>query len=104
MFARNVHLQLKPNTATQFTQTLEKEVLPLLRKQGGFKDEVAFIASNGTDAYAISFWESKEKADAYSRTVYQDVLKALSNVVVGTPELQGYEVSNSTMHKIPARA
>ena len=37
MFARNVNLQLKPNTATQFTQTLEKEVLPLLRKQPGFR-------------------------------------------------------------------
>lgn len=104
MFARNVHLQLKPNSATQFTQTLEKEIIPMLRKQGGFKDEVAFIAPNGTDAYAISFWESKEKADAYGRATYQDVLKALSSVVVGTPELQGYEVSNSTMHKIAARA
>jgi len=38
MFARNVHLQLKPNSATQFTQTLEKDVLPLLRKQPGFHE------------------------------------------------------------------
>jgi hypothetical protein len=103
MFARNVHLQLKPNSATQFTQTLEKEVIPLLRKQAGFKDEVAFIAPGGTEAYAISFWESQEKADAYNRAGYPEVLKVLAKVVEGTPQLQGYEVSNSTMHKIPAR-
>jgi heme-degrading monooxygenase HmoA len=104
MFARNVHLQLKPDTATQFTQTVEKEVIPLLRKQAGFKDEIAFIVPGGKEAYSISFWESKEKADAYNRTGYQDVLKTLSKVIEGTPELQGCEVTNSTMHKIPGRA
>jgi hypothetical protein len=104
MFARNLHLQLKPNSAQQFTQTLEKEVIPLLRKQAGFQDEVAFITPGGTEALAISFWDSKEKAEAYNRAGYPEVLKVLSKVVDGTPELQGYEVCNSTMHKIPARA
>jgi heme-degrading monooxygenase HmoA len=104
MFARNVHLHLKPNTGTQFTQTLEKDVLPLLRKQPGFQEEVAFIASNGTDAYAISFWESKEKAEQYSRAAYQEVLKAMTSVVEGTPDVLSYEVCSSTISKITARA
>ena len=104
MFARNVRMQLKPNSTAQFTQTLEKEVLPMLRKQEGFKDEVAFIVPGGTEAYAISFWQSKENAEAYSRTGYPDVLKALGQVVEGTPQLQTCEVSNSTIHKIAARA
>jgi heme-degrading monooxygenase HmoA len=104
MFARNVRMQLKPNSSAQFTQTLEKEVIPLLRKQEGFKDEVAFIVPGGTEAVAISFWQSKEKAEAYSRTGYPDVLKALAKVVEGTPQLQTCEVSNSTIHEIPARA
>ena len=104
MFARNVHLHLKPNTAKQFTQTLEKDVLPLLRKQPGFQDEVAFIASNGTDAYAISFWESKDNAEQYVRAAYQDVLKAMGNVVQGTPEVLSYEVCSSTIPKITAHS
>jgi heme-degrading monooxygenase HmoA len=104
MFAQNVHLQLKRDTEKQFTQTLEKEVLPMLRKQPGFQDEIAFLVPNGTEAYAISFWESKEKAEAYNRAGYQDVLKALAKVVEGTPQLQGYEVCSSTIDKITARA
>ena len=104
MFARNVHLHLKPNTTKQFTQTLEKDVLPLLRKQPGFQEEVAFIASDGTDAYAMSFWESKEKADQYGRVAYPEVLKAMGNVVEGTPEVLSYEVCSSTIPKITARA
>ena len=104
MFARNVRMHLKPNSTAQFTQTLEKDVLPVLRRQEGFKDEVAFIIPGGTEAFAISFWQSKENAEAYSRTGYPEVLKALGKVVEGTPELQTYEVSNSTFHKIAARA
>ena len=103
MFARNVRIQLKPNSTAQFTQTLEKEVLPMLRKQEGFQDEVTFVVPGGTEAYAISFWQTKENAEAYSRTGYPEVLKALGKVVEGTPQLQVYEVSNSTFHKIAAR-
>jgi heme-degrading monooxygenase HmoA len=104
MYARNVRMQLKPNSTAQFTQTLEKEVIPLLRKQEGFQDEVAFLVPGGTEAFAISFWQSKEKAEAYGRKSYPEVLKALANVVEGTPQLQTYEVSNSTIHNIAARA
>ena len=104
MFAQNVHMQLKSNSGTQFTQTLEKEVIPLLRKQQGFKDEIAFLVPNETEAYSISFWESKETADAYNRAGYPEMLKALAKVVEGTPTLQTYEVCNSTIKQIIARA
>ena len=100
MYARNVRMQLKANSGPQFTQLLEKEVIPLLRKQEGFQDEVAFIVPGGTEAFAISFWQSKEKAEAYGRTGDPEVLKVLSKVVEGTPQLQTYEVSNSTVHQI----
>ena len=104
MFARNVRMQLKPNTTAQFTQLLEKEVLPVLRKQDGFQDELAFVVPNGTEAIAISFWQSKENADAYSRSAYPEVLKTLNKVVEGSPQLHTYEVCSSTIQKITARA
>jgi len=106
MFARNVRMQLKANSTAQFTQMLEKETIPLLRKQDGFQDEVTFFVPGGKEAIAISFWQTKEKAETYARTGYPEVLKALSKVVEGTPQLQDFEVSNSTVHQIasPARA
>ena len=104
MFARNVRMQLKPNTTAQFTQLLEKEILPVLRRQDGFQDEVAFVVPNGNEAIAISFWQTKENADAYSRSAYPEVLKTLNKVVEGSPQLQTYEVCSSTIQKITARA
>src|SRR5467141_159564 len=44
MFARKVSMHLK-GSVPEFTQTLEREVLPLLRKQKGFREEMKHLAS-----------------------------------------------------------
>jgi hypothetical protein len=103
MFARTVRMQLKPNSVPEFTLTVEKEVIPLLRKQLGFKDEITFVPSDGKEAVAISLWDQKENADAYHRGAYPEALKAMAKVIEGTPQVQASEVSNSTWHKIAAR-
>ena len=103
MFARNVSMHLKPNSVAEFTRTLENEIIPLLRKQKGFQDEITFVAPGGLEAVGISLWDQKENADAYNRGSYPQVQKSLAKVVEGTPQIQTYEVSNSTFHKIAAR-
>ena len=103
MFARIVSMRLKPNTAAEFTQTIEKKVLPILRKQKGFHDEITFIAPGGIEAVGISLWDSKEQADVYSSGNYSEVLRELNQLVEGTPRVQAYDVANSTAHKIAAR-
>ncbi len=47
MFARTVNLRMKPNSVAAFTQTMEQEVVPLLRKQKGFQDEITFVVPGG---------------------------------------------------------
>ena len=103
MFARQVSLQLKPNSVVEFTQTIENAIIPLLRKQPGFQDEIAFIVPGGRAAVSVSLWDQKEHAETYHRGTYPAVLKALANVVEGTPQIHTYEVSNSTFHKIVTR-
>ena len=104
MFARRVDMHLKPNSVAEFTQRLEKDILPLLRKQKGFQDEITFVVPGGTEAVGVSLWDQKENAEAYDRGTYPQVLNALSKVIEGTPQVQAYEVSNSTFHNIAARA
>jgi heme-degrading monooxygenase HmoA len=102
MYARHVALNLKPNQREELTQTFEREILPLLQRQNGFTDEITFVTPDAKQAIAISLWESKENADAYSRETYPQVLKSLTRVVEGTPEVRGYEVAFSTLHKTAA--
>jgi heme-degrading monooxygenase HmoA len=102
MYARRVSLKLKPNSTAEFTQRLEKQVIPMLRKQNGFKDEITFVVPAGTEAFGVSLWDNKESAEAYNRGPYTEVTKILANLVEGTPRVETYEVSNSTFHKIGA--
>ena len=100
MFARRVYMHLKPNSAAEFTQRLENDILPLLRKQKGFQDEIAFVGQSGTEAFGISLWDKAENAEAYNRGTYPEVRKILATVVDGVPQVETYDVANSTVHKI----
>ena len=102
MFARRVYMHLKPNTVADFTQKLEREIIPLLRKQKGFQDEISFVGHGGTEAFGISLWDKAENAEAYNRGAYPEVTKVLATVVEGPAQVETFEVSNSTFHKIAA--
>src|SRR5437868_3828903 len=104
MFARSVTIHLKSNSVSEFNSTMEKDILPLLRKQKGFRDEISLVATNGSEAVGISLWDRKEDAEAYNRTSYPEVQKLLARVSEGTPQVQTYEVGSSTIHKTTARA
>jgi hypothetical protein len=104
MFARHVFIHLKPNNVAEFARTLDQEIIPVLRKLRGFQDEIAFVVPGGTEALGISLWDRKEDADAFNRREYPRVLKVLARMVEGHPQVQTYEVSNSTFHALAARA
>jgi len=103
MYARTVRMELKPNSIAEFTQLLEKDVIPMLRKQHGFKDEIAFVPADGKEAIAVSLWDEKVNAENYNRSTYPEVMKTLAKVVVGTPRIETLEVTNSTFHKVAVR-
>ena len=102
MFARNVSIHLKPNTLNDFKQTFEKEIVPMLRKQAGFRDELALSGDNDTYVTAISFWDSKEQAETYNNSTYPAVLKTLDKYLDGPPKVRASAVISSTSHKVTA--
>ena len=104
MFARQVTFRLKSNMVSDYTHTFEAEVLPLLRKQKGFKDEIALSNPDSPDAVAISLWESKADAETYNINTYPTVLKIVQGMIEGTPTVQTFEVATSTFHKLPVAA
>ena len=99
MFARNVSFHLKSNMLSDYTRTLEHEILPLLRKQKGFKDEITLTNPNSQDAIAISLWDNKANAEAYNTNTYPEVLRTCARYIDGTPKVQTFETVTSTFHK-----
>ncbi len=104
MFARRVSMHLKPNSVAQFTQLEEKEVIPVIRQQKGFRELTAFVSPSGTEAFVITLWDGPEGAEAYGRETYPRVVKLFGNVIDGTPVVETYNVSNSTSHNVAAAA
>ena len=100
MFARNVSIHLKSNMLSMlsdYTRAFEKDVLPLLRKQNGFKDEITFAGPGGVDVTAISLWQNKNDADNYNTN--PQVLKTLTRFIEGTPQVHTFDVITSTILK-----
>jgi quinol monooxygenase YgiN len=104
MFARYVTMRVKSGNLAEFNRILEKEVIPVLQRQRGFRDEIVLTNPGGTEAVGISIWEQKENAETYNREKYPEIQQLLTKVLEGIPQVKTYEVSHSTVHKIAAHA
>jgi quinol monooxygenase YgiN len=92
-FARNVNFQIKAGKEKDFTNLFEKEVVPILRKQSGFLEEVTLV--NPKNAIGISLWDNRQSADAYQTGMYPQVLAKLSGVIEGTPRVETCETAST---------
>ena len=104
MFARSVSIHLKSNMLSDYTRTFEKDVLPLLRKQKGFMDEMTLSNPTSLDVIAISLWATQTDAEAYNTHTYPEVLNSLARMIDGTPKVQTFEAVTSTFHHVAVAA
>lgn len=94
-FARNVHFQIKNGKEKEFTTLFENSVLPTLKKQNGFKEELTLVNKDG--ALGLSIWEDRKSAETYESATYPEILKTLNPVIVGTPKVEMYDVTTRTL-------
>jgi quinol monooxygenase YgiN len=92
-FARNVHFQIKNGKETEFTSLFEKEIVPMLRKQTGFQEEVTLVNPKG--AHFISLWDNRKNAETYETATYPQVLAKLNVFLDGTPKVETYETAST---------
>jgi heme-degrading monooxygenase HmoA len=100
MFARIASFYLKSNSHADYTRTFENEILPLLRKQKGFKEQITLSNPNSQETVSISLWENKANADAYNTNTYPEVLRTFGKLIDGTPKVQTFDTVVSTSHNV----
>jgi hypothetical protein len=101
MYARKVTFRLKANTQPDYTHAFENQILPLLQKQKGFKEEITLCNPGSVDAVSLSLWDHKSNADEYNTHVYPEVLRMLAKTIDGTPRVHSFETVISTFHNVP---
>jgi hypothetical protein len=96
MYARRLTMQLRQNDAADFTRVIDSEIIPLLRKQPGFRDELVLINPTAAQAETISLWNTQESADTFGRGPYADMLKMIERFIKHKPQVEGYQVAKTT--------
>ncbi|MFQ5548710.1 MAG: hypothetical protein ACE5FV_10480 [Woeseia sp.] len=102
MFVRQVTAHFKPGKFDLLNQRLENDIIPLLKKQTGFRDELAIFDKEKDEAIAMSFWETRQDAEKYQRDIYPQVSEKMADAIEGSPEVRSFEVNNSTWYDIHA--
>jgi heme-degrading monooxygenase HmoA len=98
MFVLVASAQVKPNAGGAFAQAFEQQLLPSLRMQRGFRDELLFVVPGGPDIMAITFWDSQESVESFERDAWPEMMKALSTVA-DRPVLARFQLAHSTLHQ-----
>ena len=94
-FGRHVQFTVRHNKVDEFNRLMKSEVLPLLKTQKGFCQEVTLLGKNST-GMSITVWDDRASAETYNTKTYPEVLKKLEPVLEGTPRVDTYE----TVHTI----
>lgn len=102
MYARLVTTHLKPGKFDLATRKFEEKIIPMLKKQPGFRDEVSFFDKEKNESLAISFWDAEADLRKYEKDAYPEMVKVLGDLVEGTPLVRRFEVANATFYKIHA--
>jgi hypothetical protein len=81
---------------------MEEEIIPILRKDKGFQDELAFFAPVENAVTTITLRDKASSAEDYSHGTYAQVLKKLAALIEEIPKVDTYELVNSAFRKIAA--
>lgn len=87
--ARSVRFDIATNKNDEFHTLFKNEVLPILKKQDGFKNELLLVQDQ--HVLAISVWNTADAARKYESATYPQVDKALRPVMSGKPTVETYQ-------------
>ncbi len=97
MLARKLSLRVKLEMFLEFTSVFEREIVPLLRRQKGFRDEIVLASPGSRDVLVLSFWETSEDADAYHNSAYKDALTLWGSMIEPGPRVGAPDILHTTL-------
>ena len=75
MYTRVVETISKQGRARELCHAIDEKVLPILRKQAGFVDEVVMVSdTEANHVIAVSFWKTRQDAERYEREQFDKFL------------------------------
>jgi hypothetical protein len=102
MFARTVDLVSSRGKTKILNETIHNKLLPILRVQPGFVDEIVLESDVEPDRFlTLSFWKTREQAELYNQETYPAVKEVLLASLETDPVVRTFNVASSTTRNIP---
>jgi heme-degrading monooxygenase HmoA len=86
---RSVRFDIATDKNEQFHTLFRNEILPTLKKQDGFKDEMLLVKDQ--HVLAISVWNNADSARKYETATYPQLDKKLRPVMSGNPTVETFK-------------
>lgn len=103
MFARITRLNLKPWSRVGYTQAIDDEIFPKMKKCDGFAGQTLLISSDGKGGIGTSLRHGHEDSEAYQRKAYGAVMRVTEKFTAAKPEVHTCDVTNSATGAHPVR-
>jgi hypothetical protein len=94
---------LKPGKKDEFLKAWSSQILPLLKKQDGFVDEILLMEEGSEKPCGLCFWKSKEQAERYRQDVFPKAVQPVEHLLTGTPNMRGFDVAAAETFNVAAR-
>jgi quinol monooxygenase YgiN len=101
MFTRIVECYVKKDKRQEFSDQIQKHVLPVLQSQPGFVDLLAMSSEDEPErTVSISLWKSKADAERYHNAHFQEIIDSVRPLLRDEPSIEFYNVETSTAHRV----
>jgi hypothetical protein len=87
--ARSVRFDIATDKNEEFHTLFQNEVLPILKKQDGFKNELLLVENQ--HVLAISVWKNADSAKKYETATYPQVDKTLRPIMAGRATVETFQ-------------
>jgi heme-degrading monooxygenase HmoA len=79
--------RIKAGKKEEFLKTFHSQILPVLKKQNGFVDEILLFEEGNNTGIGLSFWKSRKDAEQYQHNVFESTKK---HVQPGPTHIKGH--------------
>lgn len=99
----HIDARLKPGRKEDFLKTFNSLVLPLLKQQDGFVDEILLFEDGTNTGIALSLWNSRKEAEQYQNNVLEKTKSFVEHLLESNVTVRSFEVAASETFHIKAR-
>ena len=101
MFTRMLQIRTKPGKGLEYSNIIHDKVLPILKRQPGFVDEITLVSTTNSDrGIALSFWASEADAERYHREQFAAVSEIMRPLLETPAKVETFTVDIFDTHKI----